>query len=100
MCFVEDETFDEVESTIFNHDSRLEGTNPEESLVLSLDDRRARSVALTGGKGASLAQLKHLSRQLDDENDHHRRYQVPNGLVVSTVAFQRQLDSIGDFGRQ
>src|SRR5699024_4412584 len=41
-------------------------------------------------KGASLAQLRHLA---DCET---KEFCVPNGLVVTTIAFRKQVESIGD----
>ena len=62
-------------------------------MVVSLREDLARLVELTGGKGASLAQLHHLA----SFPNHSEPFSVPEGLVVTTSAFQRQLNSIDGF---
>jgi phosphohistidine swiveling domain-containing protein len=53
--------------------------------IVSLDSRSAQQEALAGGKGASLARLRRLG------------FQVPQGFVVTSAAFQAFL---ADFGIQ
>ena len=49
--------------------------------VISISDVRANNVALSGGKGASLAALTHLA------NDSELEYFVPKGIIVTTNAY-------------
>lgn len=57
--------------------------------VVSLTDSQCKSGALTGGKGSSLAVLSELSNLIDGLN----KFSVPKGLVVTTEAFRRFMQS-------
>lgn len=86
-----DQTFDEMESSVNLSQKQIK---PSTALVVSLQEKVARSVELTGGKGASLAQLKTLSEKLENHKD---TFKVPDGLVVTTSAFSVQVKSISEF---
>lgn len=88
LCFVIEETFEEVEvkrCTQINDQKK----RAEKNLVVSLDEDCAKLTELTGGKGASLAQLAQLS--------YDTKWTVPNGIVVTTDAYQLQQNSIFNF---
>lgn len=57
--------------------------------MVSLDDSHCKSTDLTGGKGSSLAVLAELSGLGDDGNS----FSVPRGVVVTTEAFRRFMQS-------
>lgn len=59
-------------------------TNSTNALVLSLNDRKAENVLISGGKGSSLASLNHLSEKLKNKIN----IKIPKGIVVTTNAYK------------
>lgn len=66
----------------------------DSALVVSLEEPAARVTELTGGKGASLAQLKVLSTKNQQQTSE---WDVPNAVVVTSSAYRLQTRSLPDF---
>lgn len=64
-----------------------------QSLVLPLSELQAENETLTGGKGSSLASLYVLSKKYDN-------FIVPNGIIVTTNAYQKMLQENSDIRKQ
>lgn len=86
--FVTEDEFTEIEKFL---DRSAEDKTEElkRKLVVALDEDCATVTELTGGKGASLAQLKKLSVGSE--------WQVPNAVVVTSSAYRMQTEAIKDF---
>ena len=91
MCYI----FEEKETESQQRVKSLSNTSRDSSLVLGLKEENAKSVDLTGGKGSSLAVLMALSQQLVEEN-YENKFNVANGVVVTTNAYQRLLEEYED----
>lgn len=93
ICFISEQNFNKTE--VLNlADSRSENNEDisdelKRKLVVSLNEECAQLTSLTGGKGASLAQLKKLSTFNDNNN-----WKVPNAVVVTTSAYSLQTGSL------
>lgn len=61
--------------------------------VISLDDGQCKNCDLAGGKGSSLAVLTELSNLTSSSSSERTNFIVPSGLVVTTEAFRRFLQS-------
>ncbi|CAG2168975.1 unnamed protein product [Oppiella nova] len=59
----------------------------------------AKRVELSGGKGSSLAVLKGLSEKLIKDN-YENPFKVPNGVIVTTNAYQRLLREYKDLSQE
>lgn len=94
ICFISEQTFNKTE--VLSSDD-LRSKNDEDfsdelkrKLVVSLGEDCAQLTSLTGGKGASLAQLKKLSTSKDNKS----KWEVPNAVVVTTSAYTLQTSSL------
>lgn len=89
---LEDLSYDEIDEQVRRTPSpEALRKKMEDKLVAPFEEELASHVELTGGKGASLAQLS----QLAQTSGGH--FQVPDGLVVTTSAFQDQILSMSNF---
>ncbi len=100
VCFITEEVFTRVQPLLSK--SRTPPTSVQKeldsSLVVSLEDEAARVTELTGGKGASLAQLKALSNSKNGVSDGGEgEWDVPNAVVVTSSAYHLQTASLSDF---
>ena len=100
VCFITEEVFTRVQPLLSK--SRTPPTSVQQeldsSLVVSLEDEAARVTELTGGKGASLAQLKALSNSKTGvSNGGDGEWDVPNAVVVTSSAYHLQTASLSDF---
>ena len=90
MCYIIEEHERESQNTyIISQKKRVR----DSSLVLNMSEDNCRSVELSGGKGSSLAELMALSKQLTDEEN---KFNVANGVVVTTNAYHELLEEYED----
>jgi Pyruvate phosphate dikinase, AMP/ATP-binding domain len=64
-----------------------------QSLVVPLSEMQAENETLTGGKGSSLSSLYILSKKCNTFN-------VPNGIIVTTNAYQKMLQENSGIRKQ
>ncbi|KAJ6217397.1 hypothetical protein RDWZM_008554 [Blomia tropicalis] len=86
MCYIENRVLEKSEEVIPSNNERL----PCKEMVVSLEQESSKSVELCGGKGASLARLRTLSKTCNEWN-------VPNAIVVTTNAHAKQIESLNNF---
>ena len=91
IAFLSVTTFTQAEVLVLRTELENEDFSEElkRKLVVSLGEGCARLTSLTGGKGASLAQLKKLSQSKSSKNE----WEVPNAVVVTTSAYALQTTS-------
>ncbi|KAK2720217.1 hypothetical protein QYM36_004195 [Artemia franciscana] len=65
--------------------------NEKVPLALSLDNESAKVVGYTGGKGASLAALQSLQKNISSSD-----FQVPKGFILTTKSFEQQVNENGN----
>lgn len=83
----EDVSYEEIDEQV----RRTKSQALSEKKVVNFEEEIACHVELTGGKGASLAQLRKLSKASDG------KFTVPDGVVVTTSAFETQTLSMNNF---
>ena len=93
MCYIIEENERESQTTYISPERQMR----DSSLVLSLSEKDCISVELSGGKGSSLAELMVLREQLANEEN---KFNVPNGIVVTTNAYQSLLEEYKDLKRE
>ena len=108
MCFIDERIFDEVERKLEPNQCTDVKTEFADTLVVSLLEDSAKLTELTGGKGSSLAQLKRLSQQQQQPNSSSvsssaeppPSWEVPNAVVVTSIAYAAQTASIEGFSQR
>ena len=95
MCYVLEENENEFEKTYVTNGKPSRDT----SLVLGLSEENAKSVELSGGKGSSLAVLMTFRQELVKEK-YQNQFNVANGVVVTTNAYQTLLEEYKDLRQQ
>ncbi|XP_054166950.1 uncharacterized phosphotransferase YvkC-like [Oppia nitens] len=95
MCIISEENDIEFESLV-----KVVKEDNELAFVLGLNEEKAKRVDLSGGKGSSLAVLTSLAKTIAEDNNSDHKFVVPNGVVVTTNAYQKLLDDNEDLCRQ
>jgi len=95
MCYILEENETQVQESVKTYKSVANDL----SLVLGFSEQNAKRVELSGGKGSSLAVLKELGEKLIKDN-YENPFNVPNGVIVTTNAYQRLLREYKDLSQE